>query len=144
MASQNPQTGRPPSSDEEVITQALRRSLVVLILLCLVAAGAVWWLQRRPVAPSASLAPIQSPVASESSRGPRPPTVRFTDITRDAGIRFTHQNGARGKKLLPETMGGGVACFDLDGDGDADLLFTNGTGWPESGASLQEAMMSVG
>ena len=132
MASQNPEPGRPPGSDEEVITQALRRSLIVLILLCVVAAGAVWWLQRRPVTRSTTLAPIQSPIASDTGRGPRPPTVRFTDITREAGIRFTHHNGAQGKKLLPETMGGGVACFDLDGDGDADLLFTNGTDWPDS------------
>ena len=132
MASQNPEPGRPPGSDEEVITQALRRSLIVLILLCVVAAGAVWWLQRRPVTRSTTLAPIQSPIASDTGRGPRPPTVRFTDITREAGIRFMHHNGAQGKKLLPETMGGGVACFDLDGDGDADLLFTNGTDWPDS------------
>jgi len=132
MASLNPQPGRPPGSDDEVITQALRRSLAVLILLCVVAAAAVWWLQRRPVAPTAVLPPIQSPVAHDSGRGPRPPSIRFTDITREAGIRFTHSNGARGNKLLPETMGGGVACFDMDGDGDADLLFVNGTEWPDA------------
>ena len=58
------------------------------------------------------------------------PTVRFTDITREAGISFVHVNGAAGEKLLPETMGGGVAFFDCDGDGDQDLLFVNGTRWP--------------
>ena len=58
------------------------------------------------------------------------PTVRFTDITAASGIRFSHHNGAYGDKLLPETMGGGVAFFDCDGDGDADLLFVNSGSWP--------------
>src|SRR5687768_15664113 len=35
----------------------------------------------------------------------QPPRARFTDITREAGLSFVHRNGARGEKLLPETMG---------------------------------------
>src|SRR5437016_5065567 len=35
------------------------------------------------------------------------PLARFTDITAQSGIRFVHNNGAYGDKLLPETMGGG-------------------------------------
>ena len=49
---------------------------------------------------------------------------------RAAGIKFVHNNGAYGDKLLPETMGGGVAFFDYDNDGDQDLLFVNSTYWP--------------
>src|SRR5205085_1574906 len=33
-------------------------------------------------------------------------------------------------KLLPESMGGGVAFFDYDNDGYPDLLFVNSTYWP--------------
>ncbi len=55
--------------------------------------------------------------------------VRFTDVTA-AGIGFVHRNGAYGDKLLPETMGGGVAFFDFDGDEDADLLFVDSGHWP--------------
>ena len=58
------------------------------------------------------------------------PTVKFTDITAAAGIKFVHNNGAYGDKLLPETMGGGVAFFDYDNDGHQDLLFVNSTYWP--------------
>src|SRR6266436_1740200 len=58
------------------------------------------------------------------------PLAKFTDITREAGITFSHVNGAYGAKLLPETMGGGVAFFDYDNDGHQDLLFVNSTFWP--------------
>jgi len=44
------------------------------------------------------------------------PVAKFTDVTTQAGLRFSHINGAYGDKLLPETMGGGVAFFDYDGD----------------------------
>ncbi|HUD83485.1 MAG TPA: CRTAC1 family protein, partial [Candidatus Saccharimonadales bacterium] len=58
------------------------------------------------------------------------PTVKFVDITAAAGIQFVHNNGAYGDKLLPETIGGGVAFLDYDGDGSQDLLFVNSTFWP--------------
>ncbi len=56
--------------------------------------------------------------------------VQFTDVTAPAGIHFRHENGAFGKKYLPETMGSGVCAIDFDGDGRQDLLFVNGTNWP--------------
>jgi hypothetical protein len=46
---------------------------------------------------------------------------RFVDVASEAGIGFEHRNGAAGRKLLPETMGSGVAFFDYDGDGWMDL-----------------------
>ena len=55
-------------------------------------------------------------------------------------VRFVHANGAAGQKFLPETMGSGVAAFDMDGDGDADLLFVNGKGW-EAGAPRTTAAL---
>ncbi|MCP3982025.1 MAG: CRTAC1 family protein [bacterium] len=61
------------------------------------------------------------------------PRVRFVDITAAAGIDFVHTNGARGDKLLPETMGGGVAFLDVEGDGDPDLLFVNSAHWAGAG-----------
>jgi hypothetical protein len=128
---QEPHPGGDPEANDEAITQALRRSLVALVGLGVLAGTAVWWLQRRPEARGVAPAPLASPV-QPARKGPQPPRVRFTDITRESGIRFTPVNGARGAKLLPETMGGGVACFDLDGDGDADLLFVSGMEWPDA------------
>ncbi|MBX9627451.1 MAG: CRTAC1 family protein [Gemmataceae bacterium] len=62
--------------------------------------------------------------------GDSPPAIRFTDVTEEAGIAFTHCNGAAGDKLVPETMGSGVAVLDYDGDGRPDLFFVNGRPWP--------------
>jgi hypothetical protein len=60
--------------------------------------------------------------------------VAFQDVSRAAGIRFVHHNGARGKKFMPETVGSGCAFLDYDGDGWLDLLFVNSTNWPGPGA----------
>jgi len=65
------------------------------------------------------------------SAAPAPePSLTFTDVTRQAGIRFAHNNGAFGKKYLPETIGSGVVFFDADGDGWQDVFFVNSMNWP--------------
>jgi len=56
--------------------------------------------------------------------------IRFRDITAQAGIQFTHNNGSFGKKWLPETMGPGCAFIDYDNDGYPDILLVNGEDWP--------------
>ena len=56
--------------------------------------------------------------------------IHFTDVTQKAGIRYVHNNGAFGKKFLPETLGPGVAFIDYDNDGWQDIFIANGTGWP--------------
>ncbi len=71
------------------------------------------------------------------------PEARFTDITAASGIAFVHENGAAGEKLLPETMGGGVAFLDYDNDGAPDLLFVNSTRWPWSTGELRRPTMSL-
>jgi len=56
--------------------------------------------------------------------------IHFRDITTPAGIHFIHNNGAFGKKWLPETMGPGCAFIDYDNDGYPDILFINGDDFP--------------
>ena len=56
--------------------------------------------------------------------------ITFRDITAQAGIHFIHNNGAFGKKYLPETMGPGCAFIDYDNDGYPDILVINGQNWP--------------
>jgi hypothetical protein len=54
---------------------------------------------------------------------------RLEDVTRRAGIDFRHNNGAFGKKYLPETLGSGCAFLDYDNDGWQDILLVNGMDW---------------
>ncbi len=61
---------------------------------------------------------------------PAPAPIHFIDVTQKAGIHFSHNNGAFGKKYLPETMGPGVAFIDYDNDGWQDIFIVNGTAWP--------------
>ena len=58
------------------------------------------------------------------------PGVTFRDVTQQAGIHFVHNNGAFGKKYLPETLGPGVAFIDYDNDGWPDIFLVNGMDWP--------------
>ncbi len=115
--------------NDEIIGKAFRGSLVVLAGAAALG-GVLWFVFGRE---EEALAPIE--VAVEAPRTVEQdlvvPAIPFTDVTRAAGIDFVHENGARGAKLLPETMGGGSAFFDLEGDGDPDLLLTNGRPWPE-------------
>ena len=80
--------------------------------------------RRKPAPTPPKITSLTAPAAPARADAGIP-TVRFTDITRAAGIRFVHRNGAYGDKLLPETMGGGVAFFDFDADGAPDLLLIN-------------------
>src|SRR5438876_5584249 len=109
--------------------RAFRPSLWTWLVLALLAGAMVWRVNRPParrqtqeMPPSASEAPAS--VLAEI------PEARFADITTASGVRFVQDNGAYGEKLLPETMGGGVAFFDFDNDGAPDLLFVNSTYWP--------------
>ncbi len=56
--------------------------------------------------------------------------ITFRDVTTHAGIHFTHNHGAFGKKWLPETMGPGCAFIDYDNDGYPDVLLINGDDFP--------------
>lgn len=118
-----------PPDDDAVIARALRRSLAALLVLALGAGGLVLWLTRTPAGPASRQTSLISP--SAPAQNVLLPKVKFTDVTATAGLIYRHDNGARGQKFLPETMGGGVAWFDFDGDGDPDLLFINSTWWPD-------------
>lgn len=59
-----------------------------------------------------------------------PPAVRFRDVAGQAGIRFVLDNAPTPQKLMFESMAGGLAAFDYNGDGRTDLFFTNGAAQP--------------
>ncbi|MBC8647466.1 MAG: CRTAC1 family protein [Thermoanaerobaculia bacterium] len=91
------------------------------VLACLTAAYIFAAACRKSDAPAPpAAAPPPTPVAQ----------ISFQERAAELGIDFSHVNGARGDKWMPETMGGGVGVLDYDGDGLPDLLFVSGAYWP--------------
>jgi enediyne biosynthesis protein E4 len=116
--------------DDAVIGVALRWSLGVIVIAAIAVAAAVYALQPKPPekpVQQTSLAEVAVRAAGQATV----PNVPFVDVTQQAGIKFRHANAATGRKLLPETMGGGCAFFDFDNDSDQDLLLVNSLErWP--------------
>jgi enediyne biosynthesis protein E4 len=114
------------------VARIFRRSAIAAGLLTLIAiAGLViwWWLEREPAAPVDEVA-VHAPAPLLQPGPETAPALRFTDVTEAVGIDFTHVNGAYGDRLLPETIGSGVAVFDYDNSGHQDILLVNSTSWP--------------
>ncbi|HKR84440.1 MAG TPA: VCBS repeat-containing protein, partial [Terriglobales bacterium] len=66
--------------------------------------------------------------------------IQFTDITAQAGIRFTHYKGANGISINREEFGPGVCVADFDGDGWIDIYFVNGRDLYNRGISARNAL----
>jgi hypothetical protein len=56
--------------------------------------------------------------------------IRFSEIAQQAGLDFVLQNNPTPRKHIIESMPGGVAAFDYNNDGRADIFFTNGASIP--------------
>jgi enediyne biosynthesis protein E4 len=116
-------------ADDAVIGKAVRWSLVAFVGILILFGGAIFLLKRKPPAAPPQITKYNVPVVPDRAQV-EIPAAKFTDVTKEAGITFVHNNGAYGDKLLPETMGGGVAFLDYDNDGNQDLLFINSADWP--------------
>jgi hypothetical protein len=115
--------------DDAVIGRAFIRSLCVIVPIIVVAVVILIWL-NWPEPKSEVKESTYVEAESRDTVTVALPRVHFTDVTKEAGINFARTTGAYGDKLLPETMGGGVAFLDFDNDGDQDILFVNSTYWP--------------
>jgi hypothetical protein len=71
----------------------------------------------------ASIALI-APFSAAEVRADGPIVLR--NVTDQTGIAFRHTDGGSGQHYIVETVASGVASFDYDGDGLADVYFLNG------------------
>jgi hypothetical protein len=62
--------------------------------------------------------------------GPTAVRTRFVNVAGSAGVPFVHRHSPTAEKHYPESVPGGVAVFDYNGDGRPDIFFTNGAEMP--------------
>jgi hypothetical protein len=91
------------------------RPLAALVPLALLAVSACQWF-KGPTTPVADSPPAEA-------AGP----AFFEDVTPASGVKFTYKNGEEaGHFAILESLGGGLALIDFDGDGLLDLFVTGG------------------
>jgi hypothetical protein len=52
--------------------------------------------------------------------------ITFSDVSADAGLKVSHISTAENRYII-ESMSGGAAVFDCDGDGFLDVATVNGS-----------------
>ena len=65
-------------------------------------------------------------ISSPSSADP----IKFTSVTKEAGIRFKHHDGERGQRYFIEPLGAGAAFLDYNNDEFQDIYLVNGADLP--------------
>ncbi|MEC8555519.1 MAG: VCBS repeat-containing protein [Planctomycetota bacterium] len=119
--------------NDEIIASALKYSVIVLVAIAILV-GTGFLVRSFYVAEEIVEQETQITLPEEREVVQEIPSMPFVDITKECGVDWIHVSGMEGEKLLPETMGGGIAILDYDQDGDEDLLFVGGTTWEWSEA----------
>ena len=108
----------------------LKTGAVLILTLCALVAGVGWTAHSVLLAKPAEEGPTATKTMEQAlpEKGEvSPETPYFKDVTADSGIHHTYHNGEEAGHLsLLESLGGGAALIDYDGDGLLDVLLTGG------------------
>ncbi|MCP4888158.1 MAG: CRTAC1 family protein, partial [Planctomycetaceae bacterium] len=115
------ESGDQDVENDAVIGQALRGSLIVFTFLALPVIGILIYLNIEKREADSTEVEVSLPTERTANEQPIP-SLPLVNVTAEAGIDFVHQTGRYGEKLLPETMGSGVAVLDYNNDDHLDLL----------------------
>jgi hypothetical protein len=96
--------------------------VVVLVVAGSVAAGVWWHLNGSTESSDSTASPESKPVADNSGAD-----AFFDDVTKPSGVSFAYRNGQEADQYaILESLGGGIALIDYDGDGLLDIFLTGG------------------
>lgn len=73
-------------------------------------------------------AAVPLPAVAQASRAT--PPIEFEELAKRSGVNSVFNNSATPNKNQPESVVGGVALLDYDGDGYQDIYFVNGAAIP--------------
>jgi hypothetical protein len=62
--------------------------------------------------------------------GARAGAIRLVEVARASGLTFVHRHAPSAERHYVESVPGGLAIFDYNGDGRPDVFFTNGAATP--------------
>ncbi len=123
------QGGTDDVENDAVIGSAFRVSLIVIMIAVIPLIGWLIFLNVKKKQATSTEAAVTLPEVRQANVV-EIPSLPMADVTVESGIDFVHETGRYGEKLLPETMGSGVAVFDYNNDGHQDVLLVNSSRWP--------------
>ena len=87
----------------------------------------------------ATLASLVGCDGSDSEREVSWPAL--VERANERGIDYRHDHGGSGKRFFVETMCGGVALLDVEGDGDLDALLLGEEALPGTGRTVESSVL---
>jgi hypothetical protein len=114
--------------NDAVIASAFRASLIVFVILALPVIAILIYLNYEKATEASTEVEVTLPETRQVNERPMP-SLPMVEVTAQSGVHFVHETGRYGDKLLPETMGSGVAVLDYNNDSHLDLLLINSSRW---------------
>lgn len=129
-----------PNRDGEArINRAFRMTTALVACIAAIGTGA-YFIARIPKSRPIDSTPAPGPIDTQPARAAADAlltAIPLHDVAAQSGLTFSRTVGSTEAKLLPQTMGGGVAVLDADNDGDQDIVLLDGRSF--SGAPFESA-----